>query len=75
MATGYYDWSMAVSDDIDTITEPYSRYHDFAYSGNKVSTFTDYASHTTTLAYTSGKLTSVTPCKSRRRGSRLGLRL
>ncbi|MBC7852937.1 MAG: cadherin-like domain-containing protein, partial [Pirellulaceae bacterium] len=49
-----------VADEIDIIEEPYGRDHDFAYSSNKVSTFTDYASHVSTFGYSTGKLTSLT---------------
>ncbi|MBC7852163.1 MAG: hypothetical protein IAF94_01905, partial [Pirellulaceae bacterium] len=50
----------SASDDIDIVEEVYGRDFDFAYSSNKVSTFTDYASHVSTFAYSTGKLTSLT---------------
>lgn len=49
-----------VSDELSTITDPYSRAHSLSYTSGKATSFTDYASHATTLAYTAGKLTSVT---------------
>jgi YD repeat-containing protein len=53
--------SDSVSDELYTITDPYSRVlQTVAYASTRVSTFTDVASHATTLAYTSGQLTSVT---------------
>lgn len=53
--------SDSVSDELYTITDPYSRVlQTLAYSSTRVSTITDVASHATSLAYTSGQLTSVT---------------
>jgi YD repeat-containing protein len=53
--------SDSVSDELYTITDPYSRVlQTVAYSSGRVSTITDVASHATTLAYTSGQLTTVT---------------
>ena len=51
----------STSDELHTITDPYSRVQQtVAYTSNRVSSFTDLASHATSLAYTSGQLTSVT---------------
>lgn len=50
----------SVSDELSTITDPFSRTTTLSYTSGKVTSVQDTAGRTTTLGYTSGKLTSAT---------------
>ena len=55
-----WSYSYNGSNQLTTITDPFSRTYTISYSSGYATSVGDFASHSSALAYSSGKLTSVT---------------